>query len=529
MTSDASEAAAPLQKRANYLVRHWRGDLSLPLSYWVNGWLATLAGIAAGFAVRLFVHPTDSVAAWALAMIAAWIFVIGSAAWQVVGVWRSAGKHKARGGSGFWAGAARLMMVIGTLGFLRVFIVQGVPQLHEIWNIATGDPLAGPHKLRVLRNGTELEFAGGISFGVTGEVIKALDATPSIHVIHLNSLGGRIEEARKLRDLIHERHLTTYSATGCASACTIAFMGGEQRVIAPTAKLGFHRGAFPGVTDALIAIEIEPDKRAFMAAGVDRGFVDRAFSTPNDTIWWPTTDELKAAKVITAIASPSDFAVSGFDPTDPASMNEVEKGMLKTPIFSAIHDADPAAYAQIRAAVLDGMQAGKSQSEITGLARSTLSKLLSKYLPVSSDDAVIDVTEVTIAEIDQIRAKSADACYAFLFPDARRPPVVITQYVARDVLQRESDADAAAIRSGLSGLRTIPGTDQIAPSRTAVLQSLMKKYPLNDIRALSDPALRDKDHAKSCELTSAFYREILALPKSEAAQFLRFLYGKGAS
>jgi hypothetical protein len=27
-------------ERTNYIARHWRGDLSLAVSYWINGWLA---------------------------------------------------------------------------------------------------------------------------------------------------------------------------------------------------------------------------------------------------------------------------------------------------------------------------------------------------------------------------------------------------------------------------------------------------------------------------------------------------------
>jgi len=31
------------EKNTNYFIRHWRGELSLPVSYWVNGFLALIA------------------------------------------------------------------------------------------------------------------------------------------------------------------------------------------------------------------------------------------------------------------------------------------------------------------------------------------------------------------------------------------------------------------------------------------------------------------------------------------------------
>ena len=47
-------SAAPIKRKGNYFVRHWRGDLSLGVSYWLNGLLAyLLVAILAGFVVGL--------------------------------------------------------------------------------------------------------------------------------------------------------------------------------------------------------------------------------------------------------------------------------------------------------------------------------------------------------------------------------------------------------------------------------------------------------------------------------------------
>src|SRR6185503_17987029 len=113
--------------------------------------------------------------------------------------------------------------------------------------IAVGRDSIGRYDLRVLRDATELEVRGAIAFGLTDQVRAALDASPSIRLVHLNSNGGRLSEARKLRDLIAERGLTTFTATGCLSACTIAYAAGKTRLIGREAALGFHRYAFPGI------------------------------------------------------------------------------------------------------------------------------------------------------------------------------------------------------------------------------------------------------------------------------------------
>jgi hypothetical protein len=77
--------------------------------------------------------------------------------------------------------------------------------------------------------------------------------------------------------------------------------------MAPEAKLGFHRGSFPGITDEELAQENEADRRGLIGVWVRARFADRADSTPSDSMWWPTSDELKRCGVITGVASLNDL------------------------------------------------------------------------------------------------------------------------------------------------------------------------------------------------------------------------------
>jgi hypothetical protein len=291
--------------RRSYITRHWRGNLSLAVSYWVSGVLGTLA-ILLGFLLLgswLKIEPDGSPLIPAVTISAGWLFQAAVDVWWRIGVWRAAGNHSARRGRRFWAGVARVMVILGFLGFAAT-TAKTIPQIVEYWLIACGDPSVGKHQLHIHRGGTELEYVGGITFGATDEVRKLLDVDPAIRVIHLTSPGGRIGEARKLRDFIRERRLVTYAASECASACTLAFMGGVQRFIAPEAKLGFHRGRFPGLTEEELADVNKAERRWLIDAGVSSWFANRAYSTPSDSVWWPTLEELKRAGVITGIANP---------------------------------------------------------------------------------------------------------------------------------------------------------------------------------------------------------------------------------
>jgi hypothetical protein len=205
---EASETRGWLSR--SYIGRHWRGELSLPVSYFINGFLGTIAATAIVFAISATL--SEGYAPWPgfLAVVGIWGVALLVSVWQMVGIWRSADNHPNRGGRAFWAGVAKFMVIIGALQTTLTIAQNGWPQIRESFSIVAGDPSVGTFTLRLMNEGTEIEFAGGIPFGAADELARFLDDAPQVHTIHLNSHGGRIGAAEKLRNLIRERHLNTY-------------------------------------------------------------------------------------------------------------------------------------------------------------------------------------------------------------------------------------------------------------------------------------------------------------------------------
>jgi|ERR1700704_1010525 len=84
-----------------------------------------------------------------------------------------------------------------------------------------GDEGLGENRFRLLRNGTELEYSGGIKTGMAKEFARMLDAASQVRVLHLNGVGGRIAEAdlmaaaiRKLGGRFRERHSCASTLVG---------------------------------------------------------------------------------------------------------------------------------------------------------------------------------------------------------------------------------------------------------------------------------------------------------------------------
>ncbi len=108
---EATTEAPP--ESGSFFARHWRGDFSLPKSYWINGVL--LFGLGCNVVIMAAVFATAQAFKGAPAV----IVLLGEIAlniaaytWAIVGIWRSAVKYQ---GPRFWSILARIGISIGVL------------------------------------------------------------------------------------------------------------------------------------------------------------------------------------------------------------------------------------------------------------------------------------------------------------------------------------------------------------------------------------------------------------------------------
>jgi hypothetical protein len=297
----------PLPKPAatNYFARHWRGELSLPQSYWLNGLIGGFAvSVAIGALGYAIGHQGDAQPIlWLASLILIWGTVALVTAWQMVGVWRSA-THYQHSGKKFWGAAAKIVTVLGVLNAGYDFLFFGVAQMMGMYEIISGDSRVGPHQFQVAADGRTLDFYGGITFGVAKELDGFLNAMSDLKTVRLNSNGGRILEAQKMSDLLRAHGLATLVTQSCLSACTIVFLGGRERFISPSGRLGFHQPAFRGMTAADRRAAIATEEERLLRFGLSRAFAERAnAATPND-MWYPDQEELLREKVVTRLFTP---------------------------------------------------------------------------------------------------------------------------------------------------------------------------------------------------------------------------------
>ena len=155
-TTGIAAATSPPQPSNNYFARHWRGELSLPKSYWVNGlvfgFLAGTAIVALSYAVNSRGEAQPVV--WMATLIGTWVVIALLTMWQTVGIWRSATHYRMSGGS-FWGGLAKTVTVLGVINLAYNCLFVGTAQLAGIWEIIDGDARVGAHQFKVLVNGQD--------------------------------------------------------------------------------------------------------------------------------------------------------------------------------------------------------------------------------------------------------------------------------------------------------------------------------------------------------------------------------------
>lgn len=303
----------------SYVVRHWRGELSLPIAFWVNFVALNLLLLALRPGVEhvlLSMSLDDDPRFMARMALLHVGFVYGVIyPWQIVGVWRSAGRWLAGRNRRVWPLASRAVLVLSLVG-TTLTAVGASAVYRDIGTIAFGPDRYADYSLQRVGDGSLLHLEGYLGYRVARDVRRALASGPEVQAIILDSPGGWIASGRALARVIGEHRLDTYSFEGCHSACATAFISGRNRFLADEARLGFHQYAVPfGGLEPYsdMWLEQQRDLQHFRSQGVNPAFLGRLFQAEHGDAWYPSQRELLAARVISGVVR-SEKVLFGVDP-----------------------------------------------------------------------------------------------------------------------------------------------------------------------------------------------------------------------
>ena len=507
----------------NYLARHWRGELPLGVSFWLNGVLATAAMIAMAAALGAWAAKSQSNYSVPAVWIAYWTGAVAIGLWQWVGVWRSANHHVAQTGRRFWSGAAKLTAGLGAIFVVIQLVGTGIPGIVKGFEQADWLNKNGTWQFRVLNNGTELEISGGIGHGFAAELEKSLHAAPSVKVVHVNlGSGGLIAEATHASNAIRRRHLATYVSSTCVSACTIVFLGGTQRFVRQGAKLGFHSPSIPGLSQNEMAGELAKHRSLLIAAGVSPTFASHVTRTLPADMWFPSGEELVAQGVASALTQGDEFAISGLGKHLP-DRSDVARNLGEVRVFKATRVRDPALFEKLVDIEYAALRTGRSIDDVRGDTLPLIVKLYGESLPYSNREALVRSARLMASEFGELQSAPGRTCLNYALKSDPAAANVAVRYFSDATKREEQEAIADAIESS-DTRRTVPKLDDLQPQLAEVVRIVESKIG-DDIQLLGQLAEPGIDASRACRALKAYFEAITSLPQGDSERLLRAVFG----
>jgi len=515
--AEIAVASHVAQRKRNYLVRHWRGELSLPVSYWLNGLLASIFIVAVTVLFAGLVGGVRNSGLIAILIITFLVVIVALMTWQCGGTWRSASRR-----GGFWAGAAKVAIVIGVAR--TVYDVGSVytPIVTEHVRIALGDEKFGGHSFRLLRNGTELEFSGGINVGTAKEFERMLEAAGQLRVIHLNSHGGRLAEADLIAAAVQKRGLVTYVSQRCLSACTHIFLAGRERWVGENGKLGFHQPAFAGLAQEYVQPMLDEEQRFLLRKGISSEFVGKALATPNDKMWEPSHAELRTAKVITGVANSRQFAVSGSFAKLVSSDQFEEELVIKIPLYATLKRVEPEAFERVLGLFRTGYEQGKPEAEIFEETQKLFAALVLARLPFAEDRQLLTFIDLNLDYMRGLRPFDPEGCVAF--EDNTKGAKLNVNLATRFPQLMEKDLEfKRTLLETARKARPLPNEQVVARALNRISEQLERRFGTR-VELLNADKLDRSQYRDFCDIAIAFYEEVHKLPTKDAAEVARHIY-----
>ena len=514
----------PKETRASYVARHWRGELSLGVSYWINGTLVGIVvSVLTGVLAAQDITAAPRMLSFAYAVLA--LTLIPITIWQIVGIWRSAAPKSEGnsfwGESSRWSGLARASAAIGAISLLVTTVNNRLPNAWANMQIAFEGDSTPHHVLHLLNDGKELEITGGIDFGTAADFRNVLEASANVQTIDLSSIGGRVAEAEQVRALIKARHLATYTNGYCASACTVIFGGGSPRYIGPNGKLGFHRYAFPGLTTQQDDDLNSQGQQELVSDGIDAGFANKVFTTASSSMWDPDHSILLSAGVVSQVVDGMQFSAAA----DGVAISEAQtdKELTTSPTFAALKRALPGDYARLVSSLTSGISQGKTLGDVMTPAHKLAVEAVAKYRSLAPNDVQVQVAALVAAEALSLSHDHPDVCLSMLNGPAS---VIYTNFLPQDLQAQDNTVTGAIIDGGSSNPAADVLLQAAAEKEIGALWARVRSEGFDTTSVGSNTATLDEQKA-SCLAFSQFFLDVSRLPSSEAGALMRFVNKSG--
>jgi hypothetical protein len=408
-------------------------------------------------------------------------------------------------------GASRVILVILAVAILAL----ALPAMAADTPKQPSRPDA--HFIRVLRGGSEVEFYGEIRAGAAQELRAVLEANPQAKVIHLNSPGGSVLEARRMSVLIRAKNLIATVDAYCNSACVFAYLGAEQRYISSDGELGLHHESSDNATPSEIAASELIDQDFMADLGIKADFIKKAFSAPASGLWVPSTRELIDSGMVTGVRG--DFAMGGY--SGRTVEDQVDNLIDSSYVMKALKSADTARYLNMRASYIEALRQNVSHDEFAALVDRAENAVFGDYLTKASDALLRDYATTSVALMRRSVAANPAGCR--LTPDGAGGFNLHIDPGSGVDFRPQNEAAGRAVADGALRRTPPPSPEAVGAAMAALHLAFRARHP-DEVPVMNDLSSARLKPGQGCTALGDYLETSFGLPPTEAIAFLRYNY-----
>jgi hypothetical protein len=195
------------------------------------------------------------------------------------------------------------------------------------------------------------------------------------------------------------------------------------------------------------------------------------------------------------------------------------------PAVAALRSNDPAAYLRFQRRYARAAR-GVTDGQLLTAMRTALRKSVKHLLANAPGDTLIDITQASLAYLQQLKASSPESCVA-MSDDSKGAALTVNlanEFPVQFIRELEILERIAGTPSGTK--IAPPELDDVQPHLDGVLRMLRRMNVQTRLQQLD--TLDPSEFAPFCTMVIVFYAAVLDLPRDDAVKVLRWLYARAA-
>ncbi|MBV8468602.1 MAG: RDD family protein [Burkholderiaceae bacterium] len=468
--------AAPAPKNLlDYLRCHWRGELGVAPSLFVNTLLLPAPMLAALVWLSLRVNVDgEDLRLWSTLLVVLWPLALATLGWGAIGTWRALHAHV---GVDPRVGLA-VQVLVGALVAVALgsTLFDFAPRLGSYLALIRGSDPMGHAGLSASPDGRRLRMSGAIGMGDSRAFLALAAQAPQARTLEIESLDGRLGEARRIAELVHSQGWLTRAVGACDGPCALIFVAGAHRQLMPGASLGLKRIA-PGMLSWLTRPTADQSlAQAFGAVGAPTSLLRRILTMPPSGRYSAGPDQWARDEVV----DPPSAGLEIHLPEDRAHRTAAELAELLrgNPAWYALELHYPGAVDAASARMV-AASADPAADDATVLAegQGVFADLLPRLLQETDAEQRVRYLPIWRDQLAAARMGSPAQCLYLLTGQAagrRGLPAEISEREASWIVEATQVVDAQAVRP-VTAVETEVIRHQLGERAPEVIDGLMVK------------------------------------------------------